>query len=92
MLGSELHLLQAFTLPSPGRLMGLAAVGGGQVLFADQRTWTLQLLDLTTGQWRAVLGREELQLLPYSLAYNPATKCVFVGGNGDEVSVYTLSK
>jgi len=92
MLGSELHLLHAFTISSPGVPRGLAAVGEGQVLVADGDTGTLQLLDLTTGRWRAVLGWKELQLVPFSLAYNPATQCVVVGGSDDEVRVYTLSK
>jgi len=92
MLGSELQLLQAFTLSTFREPRGLAAVGEGQVLVADAGTDTLQLLDLTTGRWRTVLRKEELQLMPYSLVYNPATRCVFVGGNGDIVRVYTLSK
>jgi len=92
MLDTELQLLQAFKLPLTGEPRGLSAVGGGQVLVVDDATWTLQLLDLTTGQWRAVLGEAELQHLPYSLVYNQATRCVFVAGGGDEVRVYTLSK
>jgi len=92
MLSSELQLLHAFQHPSPGESQGMAAVGGGQVLVADAGTWTLQLLDLTTGQWRAVLGREEFQRMPTCLVYNPSTRCVFVGGIGDEVRVYTMSK
>jgi len=91
-LNIELQLLQAFTLPSPGEPRGLSAVGEGQVLVADAGNDTLQLLDLTTGRWRAVLGWEEFQLVPHSLAYNPATKCLFVGGISNEVRMFTLSK
>jgi len=92
MLGSELQLLKAFTRLLSGEPRGLAAVGKGQVLVADEATMKLQLLDVRTGQWRTVLGCEELQLMPYSLVYNPATRCLCVGGNGDEVRMYTLSK
>ena len=92
MLGSERQLLQAFTLSTFREPRGLAAVGEGQVLVADSGTDTLQLLDINTGRWRTVLRREELQLVPNSLVYNPAKRCVFVGGSEDEVRVYTLSK
>jgi len=91
-LNIELQLLHTFTLPTFRDPRGLAAVGEGQVLVTDRGTITLQLLDLTTGRWRAVLRKEELQLVPNSLVYNPATKCVFVGGGEDEVMMYTLSK
>ena len=92
MLDSELQLLQAFKLPPTGESWGLAAVGGGQVLVADAGSHTLQLLDINTGRWRTLLGKEELQLLPNSLVYNRTTSCLFVGGNGNEVRVYTLSR
>jgi len=92
MCNSKLQLMQVFTFPPPGKLHGLAAVGEGQVLVADPATATLQLLNINTGQSWAVLEWEELQIWPNSLVYNPETKCLFVGGNGDEVRMYTLSK
>ena len=94
MLDEGLQLLQAFQLPSGGILWGLAAVGGGQmlVLVGDWGTATLQLLDLTTGRWQTLLGKEEGLEWPYSLVYNEARKKLCVGGSGDEVKVYTVSE
>ena len=96
MLDDGLQLLQAFQRPSGGIPWGLAAVGGGQVLVLvdDRRTSTdtLQLLDLTTGQWRTLLGEEEGLWWPRSLVYNQAKKQLYIGGYEDEVKVYTVSE
>jgi len=93
MLDDGLQLLQALKLPSGGTPWGLAAVGGGQVLVlvADGGTWTLQLLDLTTGRWQTLLGEEEGLGWPHSLAYNQAMKKLFVRDDTD-VKVYTVSE
>ena len=93
MLDDGLQLLQAFQLPSSGEPHGLAAVGGGQVLVLDSHTWTLQLLDLTTGRWRTLLGRKERLGQPYGLVYNQAIKQLYIGGfRSDKVKVYTVSE
>ena len=91
MLDDGLQLLQDFHLPS-GEPLGLAAVGGGQVLVlvADVPTAPLQLLDLTTGRGRKILGRKEGLALSISLVYNEARKQFCVGGSGGEVKVYTV--
>jgi len=92
MLDDGLQLLQAFQLPSDGKPWSLEAVGGGQVLVVDRATHTLQLLDLTTGQWQTLLGKEDGLKRPYSLVYNQAIKLLYVGGWGGEVKVYTVSE
>ena len=93
MLDVGLQLLQAFQLPSGGIPLGLAAVGGGQVLVADWGTATLQLLDLTTGQWQTLLGSKEGLGWPFSLVYNQAVKQLYIGcGRSNIVKVYTVSE
>ena len=93
MLDEGLQLLQAFKQPSFGEPHGLAVVGGGQVLVVDMLTCTLQLLDLTTGRWRTLLGKEEGLRAPRGLAYNKARKQLYIGCyEGVIVNVYTLSE
>jgi len=93
MLDDGLQLLQAFQLPSDGVPRGLAAVGGGQVLVVDMVTSTLQLLDLTAGQWRKLLGKEDGLKRPYSLVYNQAIKQLYIGGHRrGEFKEYTVSE
>ena len=92
MLDVDLQLLQAFQFPSDGKPCGLAAVGGGQVLVDNWTNDTLHLLDLTTGQWRTLLGREDGLWWTRSLVYNQAIKQLYIGGLGDEVKVYTVSE
>ena len=93
MLNDNLQLLQTFKLPSGGRLWGLAAVGGVQVLVlvGSWGTRTLQLLDLTTGRWRTLLGLEFGLLQSVSLVYHQATKKLYGGPYfSDEVRVYSV--
>jgi len=80
MLDEGLQLLQAFQHPSDGIPWGLAAVGGGQVLVlvVEWGTNTFQLLDLTTGRWRTLLGRKEGLELASSLVYNQAMKKLYI--------------
>ena len=94
MLDDGLQLLQAFQLQSASSLWGLAAVGGGQVLVlvVARFTSTLQLLDLTTGQWGKLLGEEEGLCQATSLVYNQAIKQLYIGCNRNEVKVYTVSE
>jgi len=91
MLDEGLQLLQSFQVPEPP--MGLAAVGGGQVLVLVVDTRTLQLLDLTTGRWRTLLRAVEGLKRSYSLVYNQAIKQLYIGGyRSDKVKVYTVSE
>ena len=94
MLDDGLQLLQAFEFPSYGEPRGQAAVGGGQVLVlvVDSGTWTLQLLDLTMGRWRTLLGKEEGLGQPFSLVYNQALRQLYIGCKEDNVKVYTVSE
>jgi len=59
-LSEELQVLQSFTDPALVNPHGLASVGGGQLLVVN---WgdlsTLSVLDVTTGQFTSLLGREE---------------------------------
>ena len=92
MLDGGLQLLKAFQLPSGGSPFDLAAVGGGQVLVVDGGTHTLQLLDITTGRWRTLLGKKKGKWWPECLAYNQPFKRILVGcDRANNVKVYTLS-
>jgi len=92
MLDDGLRLLQAFKIPSRGKPYGLADDERGNVLVVDGGTHTLQLLDLTTGQWRTLLRKEEWLRRPVCLVYNQAMNKLYFGGNEDVVKVYTVSE
>ena len=92
MLDGGLQLLKTFQLPSGGSPFDLAAVGVGQVLVVDRGTDTLQLLDITTGRWRTLLGKKKGKGWPECLAYNQSYKRILVGcDRANNVKVYTLS-
>jgi len=92
MLNIDLQLLKAFQVPSGGSPRGMAAVEGGQVLVVDVGTRTLRLLDLITGRWQTLLGKEEGLERPWCLVYNQAINGLYVGCIGNDIKEYTVSE
>ena len=62
-LSEELQVLQSFTDPALNDPRGLVSVGRGQLLVVNYGGFslpsTLSVLDVTTGQFKPLLGREE---------------------------------
>jgi len=83
-LSEELQVLQSFEVPSLQDPRGLASVSGGQLLVVNYSLWspsTLSVLDVTTGQFTQLLGREENLQQTYCVAVSHSLRTVYVAGN-----------
>jgi len=85
-LSEELQVLQSFSDPALQNSCGLASVGGGQLLVVNYGGWstpfTLNVLDVTTGQVTRLLGRGENLNKTYCVAVSHTLRTVYVADNG----------
>jgi len=90
-LDSSLHVLQTFSDAQLGRPFGLTSVNSDTLLVCNKDNNSIVHVDVNSGKVTTILGREDGIIRPYSLAYCPQQRKLFVGPfTSDSIQVYQI--